>query len=129
MRLTFLGTGTSFGVPQIGCDCAVCRSTDPRDKRTRSGAAVQANGAVVTHSRGIAQPGAHRATDPHAIWKVQKPNPQILQYPLRVVRRAVVEDEDVEIRTARPQLGDDVRQRRGFVVRRNETKNAVWSGA
>ena len=47
MRLTFLGTGTSFGVPQIGCDCAVCRSTDPRDKRTRSGAAVQANGATI----------------------------------------------------------------------------------
>jgi len=47
MRLTFLGTGTSFGVPQIGCDCAVCRSADPRDKRTRSGAAVQANGATI----------------------------------------------------------------------------------
>jgi phosphoribosyl 1,2-cyclic phosphate phosphodiesterase len=42
MRLTFLGTGTSFGVPQIGCECAVCRSTDPRDKRTRSGAILQA---------------------------------------------------------------------------------------
>lgn len=41
MRLTFLGTGTSFGVPQIGCDCEVCRSTDPRDKRTRSGALVE----------------------------------------------------------------------------------------
>jgi len=47
MRLTFLGTGTSFGVPQIGCACAVCRSADPRDKRTRSGAAVQANGATI----------------------------------------------------------------------------------
>lgn len=35
MRLRFLGTGTSFGVPQIGCDCVVCRSTDPRDQRTR----------------------------------------------------------------------------------------------
>ena len=44
MRLTFLGTGTSFGVPQIGCDCPVCRSTDPRDKRTRSGAVVQEGG-------------------------------------------------------------------------------------
>ncbi|MBY0491438.1 MAG: MBL fold metallo-hydrolase [Gemmatimonadaceae bacterium] len=40
MRLTFLGTGTSFGVPQIGCGCAVCRSPDPRDKRTRSGAII-----------------------------------------------------------------------------------------
>ena len=34
--LTFLGTGTSVGIPMIGCDCAVCRSTDPRDKRLRS---------------------------------------------------------------------------------------------
>jgi phosphoribosyl 1,2-cyclic phosphate phosphodiesterase len=42
MRLTFLGTGTSFGIPQVGCGCAVCHSTDPRDKRTRSGAAVRA---------------------------------------------------------------------------------------
>lgn len=41
MKLTFLGTGTSFGVPQIGCGCAVCRSTDSRDKRTRSGAIVE----------------------------------------------------------------------------------------
>jgi len=44
MRLTFLGTGTSFGVPQIGCTCAVCGSSDPRDKRTRSGALVQVGG-------------------------------------------------------------------------------------
>jgi phosphoribosyl 1,2-cyclic phosphate phosphodiesterase len=41
MKLTFLGTGTSFGVPQIGCGCEVCRSTDLRDKRTRSGAIVE----------------------------------------------------------------------------------------
>ena len=47
MRLTFLGTGTSFGVPQIGCDCAVCRSTDPRDKRSRSGALVEAGGSTI----------------------------------------------------------------------------------
>jgi phosphoribosyl 1,2-cyclic phosphate phosphodiesterase len=47
MRLTFLGTGTSFGVPQIGCDCPVCRSSDPRDKRTRSGAVVQEGGATL----------------------------------------------------------------------------------
>ena len=36
MKLTFLGTGTSFGVPQIGCHCRVCRSGDPRDRRTRT---------------------------------------------------------------------------------------------
>jgi phosphoribosyl 1,2-cyclic phosphate phosphodiesterase len=35
VRVVFLGTGTSSGVPMIGCDCDVCRSTDPRDKRTR----------------------------------------------------------------------------------------------
>lgn len=42
MRLTFLGTGTSFGVPQVGCDCPVCRSDDPRDRRSRTGALVEA---------------------------------------------------------------------------------------
>jgi len=35
VRITFLGTGTSHGVPMIGCACAVCRSDDPRDTRTR----------------------------------------------------------------------------------------------
>lgn len=41
MKLTFLGTGTSHGVPVIACDCAVCNSKDPRDKRTRSSAYIQ----------------------------------------------------------------------------------------
>lgn len=36
LSLTFLGTGTSVGIPMIGCDCATCRSDDPRDKRLRS---------------------------------------------------------------------------------------------
>jgi phosphoribosyl 1,2-cyclic phosphate phosphodiesterase len=47
VKLTFLGTGTSFGVPQLGCGCAVCRSADPRDKRSRVGAAVETDGGAV----------------------------------------------------------------------------------
>lgn len=38
MRLRFLGTGTSFGIPVPGCGCAVCTSPDPRDRRSRHGA-------------------------------------------------------------------------------------------
>ena len=41
MKLTFLGTGTSCGVPVIGCQCEVCRSTDPHDKRTRCSVLVE----------------------------------------------------------------------------------------
>lgn len=44
MKFTFLGTGTSQGVPLIGCRCAVCRSTDPRDKRLRTSAMVEWRG-------------------------------------------------------------------------------------
>ncbi len=45
--LTVLGSGTSMGVPTIGCDCAVCTSTDPRDRRTRPSIMVQWNGHTV----------------------------------------------------------------------------------
>ena len=41
MRLIILGSGTSFGVPQIGCSCRVCTSPDPRDRRTRVAAVVE----------------------------------------------------------------------------------------
>ncbi len=41
MKFTFLGTGTSGGVPSLGCSCAVCRSTNPRDKRWRSAALLE----------------------------------------------------------------------------------------
>jgi phosphoribosyl 1,2-cyclic phosphate phosphodiesterase len=44
VRLTFLGTGTSFGVPQVGCTCRTCTSSDPRDKRTRAAALFEENG-------------------------------------------------------------------------------------
>lgn len=44
MRLTFLGTGTSFGVPQIGCRCPTCTSSDPRDRRTRTAALIETSG-------------------------------------------------------------------------------------
>lgn len=41
MKLTFLGTGTSTGVPSIGCGCETCRSDDPRDKRLRVSVLVE----------------------------------------------------------------------------------------
>ena len=41
MRLRFLGTGTSFGIPVIGCSCEACTSRDPRDQRTRHAALLQ----------------------------------------------------------------------------------------
>ena len=47
MRLRFLGTGTSFGVPVIGCACATCTSPDPRDRRTRHAALLESGGARV----------------------------------------------------------------------------------
>ena len=47
MTLTFLGTGTSTGVPTLACHCRVCRSPDPRDNRTRPSLLVEFNGRVV----------------------------------------------------------------------------------
>lgn len=46
MKLTFLGTGTSIGVPAIGCQCEVCRSTDPHDKRLRTSALLETDGGL-----------------------------------------------------------------------------------
>jgi phosphoribosyl 1,2-cyclic phosphate phosphodiesterase len=43
-ELTFLGTGTSSGIPVIGCDCAVCTSSDSRDRRARTSAVVRYHG-------------------------------------------------------------------------------------
>ena len=47
MRLTFLGTGTSKGIPEIGCTCPTCLSTDPRDKRLRVSALVETDKARI----------------------------------------------------------------------------------
>jgi phosphoribosyl 1,2-cyclic phosphate phosphodiesterase len=44
LRVTLLGTGTSHGVPAIGCDCDVCHSSDPRDRRTRPSILIEVAG-------------------------------------------------------------------------------------
>jgi len=41
VKLTFLGTGTSYGVPVVGCDCGTCKSRDSRDRRFRHSAAIR----------------------------------------------------------------------------------------
>src|SRR5437016_12571018 len=47
MKLTFLGTGTSTGVPSIACDCETCTSEDPRDKRLRVSVLIEHAGQTV----------------------------------------------------------------------------------
>ena len=52
MTITFLGTGTSQGVPVIACNCEVCTSPDPRDKRLRSSILIEGEGKVVVIDSG-----------------------------------------------------------------------------
>ena len=47
MKLTFLGTGTSTGVPSIACDCETCTSDDPRDKRLRVSVLIEHGGQTI----------------------------------------------------------------------------------
>jgi phosphoribosyl 1,2-cyclic phosphate phosphodiesterase len=52
MKVTFLGTGTSQGIPVIGCQCRVCTSSDERDKRLRSSVLIEQQGRVVVIDSG-----------------------------------------------------------------------------
>ncbi len=52
MKVTFLGTGTSQGVPVIACDCEVCRSLDYRDKRTRTSIHIEVDGKSIVFDTG-----------------------------------------------------------------------------
>jgi phosphoribosyl 1,2-cyclic phosphate phosphodiesterase len=52
MKITFLGTGTSQGIPLIGCNCAVCTSENPKDNRLRSSILVEFNGNTVVIDTG-----------------------------------------------------------------------------
>jgi len=47
MKITILGSGTSTGVPMVGCGCAVCSSDDPRDRRTRASLLIRHNGSTI----------------------------------------------------------------------------------
>jgi phosphoribosyl 1,2-cyclic phosphate phosphodiesterase len=47
MRVTMLGTGTSFGVPSVACDCAVCTSPDPRNRRDRASVYLEVDGVAL----------------------------------------------------------------------------------
>lgn len=52
MKITFLGTGTSQGVPVIACQCTVCQSSDPMDKRLRSSVLVEVDGITLVIDTG-----------------------------------------------------------------------------
>src|ERR1044072_811598 len=52
MRITFLGTGTSQGIPIIGCTCEVCTSTDPKDNRLRCSVLVEKEGKTLVIDTG-----------------------------------------------------------------------------
>ena len=65
MRLTFLGTGTSQGVPVIACHCRVCRSGDSRDRRLRTSALLSVESEKCEVRSGAAQSGGSHLTTYH----------------------------------------------------------------
>jgi phosphoribosyl 1,2-cyclic phosphate phosphodiesterase len=52
MKITFLGTGTSQGVPVIACDCEVCLSDNPKDKRLRTSVMIESDNTTVVIDTG-----------------------------------------------------------------------------
>jgi phosphoribosyl 1,2-cyclic phosphate phosphodiesterase len=77
MKLVILGSGTSTGVPMVGCHCPVCTSSDPRDNRTRTSLQVESNGHTIivdtsadlrqqSIRQGIAKIDAVLFTHPHS---------------------------------------------------------------
>jgi phosphoribosyl 1,2-cyclic phosphate phosphodiesterase len=53
MKVTFLGTGTSMGIPMIGCNCIVCNSDDPKDRRLRTSVWIENDGMNIIIDTGI----------------------------------------------------------------------------
>ena len=56
MKITILGSGTSTGVPQVGCTCPVCTSRDPRDNRLRCSGLVEVDGVRILIDCTISSP-------------------------------------------------------------------------
>ena len=50
MKVTFLGTGTSQGIPVIACECVVCRSEDPKDNRLRTSLLIEEEGKNIVNT-------------------------------------------------------------------------------
>src|SRR3954447_15259911 len=75
MRMTFLGTGTSMGVPVIGCRCAVCSSPDPHNKRLRTSALLEVAGLNLLFDAGPDLRQQARAAGPAPIAAVLQPPP------------------------------------------------------
>lgn len=81
MKVTFLGTGTSQGVPIIGCDCEVCSSNDPRDKRLRPSVLVSKNDKTILIDIGPdfrQQILTNKVRDLHAILLTHEHNDHII---------------------------------------------------